>query len=249
MLDNATRSRRFTLVAGLGIVFVAGMLARIDFGLGVSTTTIASAAVGQSTQESPVQDRIIVKRADFNPPVSITLVKTKKRGTIQTNNRFPDDDDWIRGLEVHIRNDSPKAVSYVGLELLFRRTKDQEVGLPAGWPFNYGPDPFRYESAESMPTSQVAPILPGRTVAMVLSDREYDEIKSALKDIPFPKSKRLELRVIKIGFGDGTAWNVGQIYRRDPNGYRGWSPVDGPDNKKPPVGQIRGSARNRTAFR
>ena len=248
MLDHAIRSRRFSLAAGIGVVLAVGMIARIDSRLGISTTSIASAAVGQSTQEGPVQDRIIVKKADFNPPVSITIVKTKKKGMIQTNTKFLDDDDWIRGLEVHIRNDSPKSVSYVGLELLFRRTKDQEEGIPAGWPFNYGSDPFRYESAESMPASQVAPILPGRTVAIVLSDMEYDEIKSALKDIPFPRSKRLELRVIKLGFGDGTAWNVGQTYRRDPNGYRGWSPVDGPDNKKPPVGQIRGSARNRTAF-
>jgi hypothetical protein len=122
------------------------------------------------------------------------------------------------------------------MELLFRRTNDQEQGLPAGWTFNYGPDPFRYESAELMPASQVAPILPGRTVAMVLSDREYDEITSALKDVRFPQSKRLELSVTKIGFEDGTAWNVGRTYRRDPNGYRGWSPVDEPDKRKPPVG-------------
>src|SRR5437762_8128478 len=103
MLDHATRSRRFSLAAGLGIVFAVGTIARIDSGLGVSTTTIASAAVGQSTQEGPVQDRIIIKKADFNPPVSITVVKTKKRGTIETNTSFLDDDDWIRGLEVHIR--------------------------------------------------------------------------------------------------------------------------------------------------
>lgn len=248
MLYPATRSNRFSLAMGLGIVVALGINTSIDSGLVFSTTNIPPLGMAELAQEGPVQDRIIVKRADFNPPVSITAVKTKKRGTIQPNNRFLDDDDWIRGLEVHVRNDSTKTVSYVGVELLFRRTRDQEAGLPAGWTFNYGPDPFRYESAESLPASQVAPILPGRTVAMVLSDREYDQIKSFLKDIPFPQSKRLELRVTKIGFGDGTAWNVGRTYRRDSNGYRGWSPVDEPDNKEPPVVQIRGSARNRTAL-
>lgn len=241
-------SNRFSLATGLGIVVALGIITRIDSGLVFSTPNVPPLGVAELAQGLPVQDRIIVKKADFNPPVSITIIKTKKKGMIQTNTRFLDDDDWIRGLEVHIRNDSPKVVSYIGMELLFRRTNDQEQGLPAGWPFNYGPDPLRYESAESMPPSQVAPILPGKTVAMVLSDREYDEIKNFLKDIPFPKTKRLELRVTKIGFGDGTRWSAGRIYRRDPNGYRGWSLVDETDNRKPPVVQIRGSARNRAAL-
>src|SRR5260221_1719599 len=72
--------------------------------------SIPSAGVAQSTQERPVQERIIVKKSDFDPPLSITLVKTKKRGTVETNTKFLDDDDWIRGLAVEVRNNYPKTV-------------------------------------------------------------------------------------------------------------------------------------------
>ena len=61
---------------------------------------------------------------------------------------------------------------------------------------------------------------------MTLSDFEYDEVKSFLKDAGFPSSvKKAELRVIKVGFSDGTAWNSGRVYRRSPSGPGKWRPV------------------------
>lgn len=208
-----------------------------------------SAVTSPSTQENPVQERIIVKKADFNPPVSITVVKTKKKGTVETNTRFLDDNDWIRGLEVHVRNDSAKAVTYIGMELLFRRTEDQAQGLPAGWPFDYGLDPFWFEHEQSMPPPQVRPVPPGRTVVIALSDREYDEIRYFLGDIGFPSNaKRLEVRVLKVGFTDGSAWNAGRIYRRLPQGFRWRSPTDNMELDAKPDKKPTGSALNRTAF-
>ena len=90
MLDHATRSNRFSLATGIGVVLAVGMIARIDSRLGVSTTSIASAAVAQSTQEGPVQDRIIVKKADFNPEcVGCHVVGFKKRGGFADNTTTP----------------------------------------------------------------------------------------------------------------------------------------------------------------
>src|SRR5207247_8283868 len=149
-------------------------------------------------------------------PVKITLMRTKN-GVVEAGRNFSADDDWLQGLEIHAVNESAKTVTYIGIELTFRRTEDQERGMPAGWPFEYGLDPFWFEHKESMPPPQVEAVLPGRSVTILLSDKQYDEIKSFLKSIGFPNSvKRLEVRVIKIGFSDGTAWNAGRIYQRLP---------------------------------
>src|SRR5688572_2581330 len=63
-----------------------------------------------------------------------------------------------------------------------------------------------------------------------LSDREYEEVRSYLREVQFPNVKKIELRVIKIGFGDGTAWNAGYLFRREPNSIqsplKGWAPVE-----------------------
>jgi hypothetical protein len=207
-----------------------------------------ASAQRQALDSSASQDRIVVKRADFDPPVKITLVETS-RGVIETNKTFSGDDGWLRGLKIQVLNNSDKTVTYIGLELTFRRTEDQAKGLPAGWDFDYGLDPFRFESVESMPPSQVEFVLPGATAEISISDGEYDAIRSFLKGAGFPDSvKRVDLRVIKIGFRDGSAWNAGRLYRRDPKSFKWRSPVDNMELDNTPGKKPQSSALIRTAF-
>lgn len=198
---------RFLLIAAVLPIVAAVMISSQRAGAKRNTVDLPS---------SQPQDRLMVKKADFDPPVKITLVKTKG-GLVETDKNFSADDDWLRGLTIQVLNDSGKTVTYIGMQLSFRRTDDQEKGLPAIWPVAYGVDPFRYEDWESMPKPQGVRVLSGSTVEIALSDLEYDEIKSFLRDIGFPSSvKKAELRVIKVGFSDGTAWNSGRVYSRDP---------------------------------
>jgi hypothetical protein len=100
--------------------------------------------------------------------------------------------------------------------------------------FGYGVDPFWYQNAESIPKSEEVQLLPGSTVDIALSDFEYDQIRSFLRDIDFPSSvKKADLSVIKVGFSDGTAWNSGRVYRRDPSAPRKWRPIDEPKVENP----------------
>jgi hypothetical protein len=198
------------------------------------------------------QDRLVVDKSRSDAPVRITLIRTKKR-VIETDKKFLDDDDWLRGLTLRVVNRSDKTVTYVGVQLIFRRTEDQESGLPAGWPFNYGFDPFRLNPGDSIPSPQVTPILARRDIEITLSDVEHNEVQRFLAEAGFPASrKRIELDVIKVGFSDGTAWNNGRMYRRNPASLegplKGWSPLDDPGGTTRRAERPIGSARNGTAF-
>jgi hypothetical protein len=172
------------------------------------------------------QERLIVDKSRSNAPVKITLVKTKK-GVVENNKKFLDDDDWLEGLTLRVLNRSDKTVTYVGIQLIFRRTEDQESGIPAAWPLDYGFDPFRLNPGDSIPPPQVTPILAGTETEIRLSESEYEEVKKFFAEIGFPAiRKRMELDIIKIGFSDGTAWNNGLMFRRDPSSQgplKGWS--------------------------
>lgn len=201
---------------------------------------------------TPGQERLVLDKSRSDAPVKITLVKTKKR-VVDNNKKFTDDDNWLQGLILRVVNRSDKTVTYVGIQLIFRRTEDQESGLPAAWPINYGFDPFKLNPGESSPLPEVAPILAGADVEIGLSEVEDNEVKRFLAEAGFPASrKRLELDIIKIGFSDGTAWNNGQMFRRDPNSLggplKGWSPLDHPGNGKEQPERPKGSAQSRTAF-
>lgn len=193
------------------------------------------------------QDRIVVTKTHLNPPLKMKIVKTRGR-VIEKDRAFLDDDDWLRGLTIRLGNDSGRTVTFVSIELIFRRTDDQGAGLPVAWPFEYGLDPFdSTEDPALLP--QFGPIPPGGDLEITLSDREYEEIRSSLREAQFPESiKKIELRVMKIGFNDGTAWNAGYMFRRDPKDIKGplpgWTLMEETD-VKPQVREPSGSARSR----
>ena len=180
--------------------------------------------------------RMIIKESDLKPPVKISLIKTRK-GAIETEKEFlDDDDDWFKGLTLRVVNNSKKPITYIGISLIFQRTQDQEQGLPAGWTLDYGLNPFRFKSEEAIPTPQVSPVLPGDSMEINLSDAEYNEIKRFLKDAGFPASvKKIEMNVIITGFSDGTAWNTGRMYRRDPQSPNNWIPLGNPKQQNSAV--------------
>ena len=78
------------------------------------------------------QDRIVVTKTHLRPPLEIAVVKTQK-GQMETDKEFVGDDDWLRGLTIRLANNSGKTVTFIGMELVFWRTKEQSPGFPAAW--------------------------------------------------------------------------------------------------------------------
>lgn len=200
---------------------------------------------------SQTQARILLSDPEVRPPIKITAVKVK-RGEVEADKEFLDDDEWLRGLILNLTNQSGKTVLFVHILITFYRTEDQAPGLPAGWPLKVGIDPFRPEVPGQIP---MEPVAPGDDMKVALSEIAYNEIKGFLKDVQFPDTiKKVQLEVVRIGFDDHTAWDVGHMYRRDPKGneglspIKGWTPVREAEKEPPQVEQPTGSTRNRTAF-
>ncbi|HEX8846302.1 MAG TPA: hypothetical protein VF791_16770 [Pyrinomonadaceae bacterium] len=223
--DSKKTYRQIIAVTFIGIAVFLGMW--LSF----------SKAAGQPQEE----ERLIEKRSDFFPPVKITLVKTRK-GAVKFEEKFLDDDEWLKGLTVRLANASGKTVTYIDVEMTFPRPENQAQERPAVWHLEYGRSPFQEKPVPTSQPPQVKPILPGDTMELILHDISLDSIKLFLKDRKYPASiKKIELRVIVIGFSDGTAWNGGQMYRRDPKARFGMSSIEEPQREN-----SHRSARNRT---
>ncbi|HEY0077360.1 MAG TPA: hypothetical protein VGB73_01855 [Pyrinomonadaceae bacterium] len=166
--------------------------------------------------------KLFEKGDDFNPPVKITLVKSKI-GVIATDKKIDTDDDWLKGLTIRVRNDSGKVVTHVSVELRFRRPQNQATERDLVVPLSYGSDPF--DSRALSPSSPPAFVLPGQTIDVSVSDTKYESIRSMLNDLNYPPSiKAVRARIRAIGFEDGTAWASGTIFERDPNNPGEWLP-------------------------
>jgi len=191
-------------------------------------------ATGIAQQE---YDRIIEKQSFPNEPVKIIVVKTK-RGVIKTDEKFNDSVDWLKGLKIIVENSSGKPVTYVRVGLSFPRPENHETSKenPYGESLEYGVNPFATEGLEV--TNQMQAIAPGKNIELMMPDEVYAGTKALLHELKFPKNiKRVKVMVEAVGFEDGTAWNGGRLWRRDPKAPRGWSPIE----------KLLGSALNRTA--
>jgi len=198
------------------------------------------------------QDRSVRDITVKDCPVGIQLIKTKKR-TIKTNEEFSDEDDWLQGLSVRVINRSYKTVTYVGLNLTFRKTKAQTTSIPASSHIEYGFDPLWLEPGDPIRTPTVTPIAPGEVAEIILSDARHDEVKAFLARTGFfPNHKRLELNITVVGFSDETMWNLGNWLKRDPTQLQkplpGWRLLDDPPLESRAPKKTKGSASDSVAF-
>ncbi|HYG09972.1 MAG TPA: hypothetical protein VD835_08510 [Pyrinomonadaceae bacterium] len=195
---------------------------------GASTTGIAQ-------QE---QERIIEKQSFSNEPVKITVIKTKQ-GAVKIGEKFKDEIDWLKGLKIIVENSSGKPVTYVRVGLSFPRPENHETSKesPYGESLEYGVNPVATEGVEA--ANQIQAIAPGKSIELMMPDEAYEGTKALLKELKFPENiKRVKVMVEAVGFEDGTTWNGGRFWRRDPASPKGWSPIE----------ELPGSALNRTAF-
>lgn len=187
----------------------------------------------QNVEALPFQERerAVMKKTDFDPPVSIKLVKAKGR-LVPLSEKFIDDDDWLKGFAVLVHNDSKKTVTHIGIEMLFRPVGGGKQ-VPAGWALEYGPNPFHYKTNDAIPTSTLAAVLPGGETEAKLTDAQFEDLMRFLKEAGFPdKIHVVEVRVNSIGFADGTAW-FGKMLKRDPGSPSGWTVVESSSGSLP----------------
>lgn len=168
-----------------------------------------------------VNERAIITKDDQRSPVKIMNVRTKGR-KIESNTPFVDDDDWLKGLTIDVKNDSDKTLTFLQLELFFPRPEPDAKKPGASFSLDYGYDPFSYDSASAMPPLSVKPIAPGEHLGITLTDNRWSAMNVLLIDTGFFVTSKVEIRVNLIGFSDGTAWS-GQMVQRHPKG--GWRPV------------------------
>lgn len=211
----------------------------------VITNYRSAAQRSSSSNIKEFQDRTIVIKTDFKPPVRILEVKTKK-GAIESNKSYPDSENWLEGLTVRLNNTSGKDVTYIDIEVLLRRPSDSAQLPPGVWQLAYGEDPFLYETGESLPPIKVKPIKHGETFEVTLNDHDFAQMNKFLEDIGYSVLNGIELRVNVIGFSDGTVW-AHRMMRRDPASPFGWRVIEPPEPEQSKVQRPSGSAHNGTA--
>jgi hypothetical protein len=210
--------------------------------------------VGQGKKE----DRIITKYTWRNEPLEVSSLKVKGKLT-KLGLKLMEDDDWLRGFSVTVKNVSKKTIIFIELNLEFPSAANTDQERPSVDHLMYGnyPLPPGEEATTSHPDQP--PLPPGEKANLTLTD--YDGLRDFLLQTKKQTSiKELGISINEVFFDDGTKWSGGQMFRRDstdPNRWYPLGPIDSLSNHKRDASftrvsfnhsfplRIRGSSRTR----
>jgi hypothetical protein len=191
--------------------------ARIGFGLAVVTGAMFFLGMAGSGSESGPQtqsrSRVVTKRPWPVEPVKVISARTKKKGQIPIGKAFDEDDDWLDGFTVTIRNNSDQTVTAMTVDMIFPREPD-DGRPPLAETLNFGPRPTFPEYVYRDPNKVIKP---GQTSELKLIPENYASLMRALERLGYSKPiNRIHLVIKDVGFEDGSVLRSGTWYRQDP---------------------------------
>jgi hypothetical protein len=174
---------------------------------------VAPSSAGRATQQ---EERRVEKDTSKNEPVEIVGLKNRK-GKFKLGQKVKDDDDWLDGFTITVVNRTSKTISSVVIDVIFNRPENHKTSgdPPYVYTLHFSADPF-FPEYQLRDKSKV--IRPGEEADLVISDEDYRQNNSFLRQAGYVLGvKRLDLVIKTVGYEDGTIWQGGTMFRRDPN--------------------------------
>jgi hypothetical protein len=139
--------------------------------------------------------------------------------TFEHYEAFDGDDDWLKGLVVHLKNRSEKNIIYINLHLSFPET---DVGGPRmAHPLEFG----RYPKKPNVGSNDKV-LKPGEEAEIALTDQEYADLTHFLKSRNFHQVNDLRILLQEVIFEDDTMSLGDGIFKRDPLDPTRWTRVN-----------------------
>ena len=153
------------------------------------------------------QTRTLKTREWDKEPIKIMAVTNKIGRAIPLGKAHLDDDDWLRGLTIRVKNMSKKDILFVELELHFLRPEGSSDTITA-FPVILG-TPLGLMAQTPSPVM----LPPDENWHVSLSDEDYAKISQLLSNTGYPTSiKEVEIITREVVFADKTRWSEGRTH-------------------------------------
>lgn len=156
---------------------------------------------------------------------------------------FPGDADWLKNLSLQLKNVSDQPITFVEVFLIFPETARPATGGGLNLP---SPAPTRRPATvmhrirvgvDPEGNIKVAKLrlLPGEVLQVQIAP-EYSRISNLVRfaDLAVGQINQMEIVIQSALFGDGTLFQAGMMYGRDPKDSQRWIPIgSAPFDRKP----------------
>lgn len=173
--------------------------------------------IGQSVADKKISRRM---HKDEVLEFDDLKIKAKKIKLDQGFQHDSEDENWLEGLELKLKNKSEKPVVFISIDLAFPETGN--VAPMRVYDVNIGQRPG---SPRQLANSIF--IIPNDVIHYSLSNVELSNIKAFLSRGNFTLKgiSKLEIRVTTVIFSDGMKWYEGEWFRPNPSVPSGYEKV------------------------
>ncbi len=181
--------------------------------------TVLSALFLFSLTTSAHAQTALIKRNGWyrNAPIEVFDLKVKDK-VVSFGEAFEADADWLKDVSLKIKNTSKKTIVCIPVGLVFPET---------------APSPMMHLKLFGNPTNskvrdgrQSLELKPGEVLAVSLAD-EYERLKALVEHRRSIDSiGTLTLETNRAYFDDGMMWDMGGLYRPDPDNFGKWILVE-----------------------
>jgi hypothetical protein len=180
-----------------------------------------STAMGQS------QKKTISYSKWNNQPVEFVKVKAAgkhislkaQKAHSEYKEEFDGDDDWLKGLVVHLKNTSNKNIIYINFHLSFPETDVGGPRMAESMTFGQYPEKPNVGSSDKV-------LKPGEELEISLTDKKHTDLYYFLRSRNFHQVNSLQIALQFVIFEDDTAWAGGVPMKRDPFNWTSWVKID-----------------------
>lgn len=162
----------------------------------------------------------LLKKASVSPvePAPLEITNLKVNGaSIDFNQPFQADDEWLKNLTFDVKNVSGKAITHFQIGVLLHNPdNNQRAVAKMVW---HGRDTGL---PNVQPTVRVAN---GEVIHATYDERRYEGLKGIRERISLSKITSAELSLDMVVFEDDTSWRLGNLYRRDPANPMQWNVI------------------------
>ena len=159
-----------------------------------------------------------------NEPVEVLSIKVKGK-TVRFDEKTLEDNDWLNGFTVSLKNTSNLPIIFAEIELIFPRPNGGTPDTPnLVYRMKYGKVP-----TPDTPHGEVQRTMPGETVDVKLSEDDVAAINMALERHSYPPGAVvLRMSIGSVVFDDFLMWKGGKTYQRDREKPGKWKVIAAP---------------------
>lgn len=124
-----------------------------------------------------------------------------------------DDDDWLKGLAVRVKNVSGKTITYIGVKIWLPAPTpdDSEHGVMTIISYGIYPEWAKARAAEQKT------VAPNEVVEVQIPEREYNRLKQLLQSVSGQSAyDKASLLLGDVLFADGNVYRSGRVEKYEP---------------------------------